>query len=245
MATTYSSAQSSGGVPQRPGWTSPGEIATPGPGLPGLSRFWQLTISPAGPIAALPSAATMAVTEGVDSQDGAATWVASSSGIIPRPGWTSPGQIGRPGPGLPGLSRFWQLRLLPGAPASTIAEVTGSVVVTGSDDSLVSPAVAVDVTTSGVRPRIGWSASGQIGRPGPARPGLSRFWQLARWSPRQIPSLDSLASMATAGSDDRMDATNAAPDRHLKWTPGLNRIRTMKRSQIYGFGFADKKGLPE
>ncbi len=118
----------------------------------------------------------MDATEAVDSQDGAATWAASSGGIISRPGWTAPGQIGRPGPGLPGLSRFWQLRLLPGAPAATIAEVTGSFVATGTDDSLAATE---------------------------ARPG------------------------------------------HPKWFPGMNKARAMRRSQIFGFGFADKKGLPE
>ncbi len=306
--TIASAVQSSRSVLPRPTWTSPGEIGRPGPGLPGLSRLhpaiafragntstaYALTAD-SGSFALAGNAATLA--QGVNPgargvahpiNDGAtATPILSSRGVRTRTGWASRSKIGRPGPGLPGLSRLWRLKVpasrsgtnptatasiltadagvfvatgiatpgggadhsiiaLPGAflvniptepPVSLTAQrnltaSVGSFALTGHAASLIQNqnitassgpffftgldvdlAVGYHITASagvfvatgtaatltystgtagfgggGVRPRIGWKASGSIGRPGPNRPGLSRFWQRFKWSPLRIPS---------------------------------------------------------
>ncbi len=286
--------QSSQSVMPRPTWTSPGEIGRPGPSLPGLSRFHPAVSFRAGKTSAFYALAADSGTfteTGIDAAltkdinpavggvtrpigDGStATPVYSSKGAITRTGWTSRGEIGRPGPGLPGTSRLWKYQITAGrtgphtstlvytltADAGVFTEtgtaaslvisraVTGAALyaasgtaaalvaarqltasagaftengnaaalnrghglvttlgnffetgidsglayghqLTASVGSFVETSIDVGLIYSagmvgGVRPRPGWTASGLIGRPGPNRPGLSRFWQSWKWQP--------------------------------------------------------------
>jgi hypothetical protein len=87
----------------------------------------------------------------------------SSGGVVPKVGARSPGQVGRPGPGPPGLSRFWVYLDAP------VNQPDQAFQPGYSQGSLIGSA-------GGVVPKVGARSPGQIARPGPGPPGLSRFW---------------------------------------------------------------------
>ncbi len=96
----------------------------------------------------------------------------SAGGVRSRTGANSPGQIGSIGPLPPGLSRFWAYIQAPVNQPDTAPTVLPN----SSSGGIYQFRTGI-YAGGGVTPLIGAAAQGQIGAPGPMRPGLSRLWK--------------------------------------------------------------------
>jgi len=114
-----------------------------------------------------------------------------SGGVLQQ--FSNTGQIGRPGPGLPGLSRFHAAQNLELMIANSDRLINTRYLTGPISKDLLSNIIIIQPSYEeidiirglfssirsggGVRLRAGSGSIGQIGRPGPGLPGLSRFWQ--------------------------------------------------------------------
>ncbi len=187
------------GVAPRLGSTVRGEIGRPGPMPPGLSRFRPRIQVAAQSTQGSPQliSVTMAATDGHDLQVSAGTFVVGAAatlvasaddvlavagrclvnqiGVAPRLGSTVRGQVGRPGPMLPGLSRFRPFAQIAAQSAGLPGQgAAGSMAVTSASSTLAGAAIYI-ADTYGLKPPLGSTVRGQIGLAGPLPPGLSRF----------------------------------------------------------------------
>ncbi len=159
-----------------------GQIGVPGPARPGLSRLWHRVqvATTYGPIVINSSTASGAITTGSMTVAGSSAASALGSvGVVPHIGARPYGQIGQPGPARAGFSRFWHRVQVATTYGSQVGSSTGSGAVTLGSTSVSSSSAAV-VLSGGVTPLIGARAQGQIGAPGPAPIGFSRFWHKVR-----------------------------------------------------------------